>query len=54
VRKLNAGDYTGACNQLLRWNRAGGKEVRGLTRRRVAERELCLKPVNNNVAIAKT
>lgn len=54
VRKLNAGDYTGACNQLLRWNRAGGKEVRGLTRRRVAERELCLRPVNNNVITAQT
>jgi lysozyme len=55
LRKLNSGDYTGACNELLRWNRAGGKEVRGLTRRREAERALCLKPVNkNNVVIAQT
>jgi lysozyme len=45
VKKLNAGDYQGACDELLRWNKAGGKEVRGLTRRRVAERELCMKPV---------
>lgn len=45
VRKLNAGDYQGACDELLRWNRAGGKVVRGLTRRREAERALCLKPM---------
>jgi lysozyme len=45
IRLLNQGDYRGACDQLLRWNKAGGKEVRGLTRRRIAERELCLKPM---------
>lgn len=55
LRKLNSGDYTGACNELLRWNKAGGKEVRGLTRRREAERALCLKPVGKpNVVIAKS
>jgi lysozyme len=42
VRKLNAGDLYGACEQLPRWNRAGGREVRGLTNRRAAERALCL------------
>lgn len=46
VKKLNEGDYTGACNQLPRWNRAGGKEVRGLTNRRLREKELCLKPIS--------
>lgn len=45
LKKLNAGDYTAACNELLRWDKAGGKAVKGLTRRRVAERELCLKPM---------
>ncbi len=54
LRKLNSGDYTGACHELLRWNKAGGKVYRGLTNRRKAEMALCLKPVNNNVAIAKT
>jgi GH24 family phage-related lysozyme (muramidase) len=39
----NAGDMAGACNQLPRWNRAGGRVVEGLTRRRIAERDLCLK-----------
>lgn len=42
VRKANAGDIRGACNELMRWNRAGGREVRGLTNRRAAERDLCL------------
>lgn len=42
VRKANAGDLVGACNELPKWNRAGGKVVRGLTNRREAERKLCL------------
>ncbi|ROH87992.1 lysozyme [Pseudomethylobacillus aquaticus] len=42
VKKLNAGDYTAACDQLLRWDYAGGKRVRGLTRRRQEERAQCL------------
>lgn len=37
LKKLNAGDYTGAGQEMLRWNKAGGKVVRGLTRRREAE-----------------
>ena len=40
LRKLNAGDYAGAQGQFARWNRAGGKEMAGLTRRRSAEAEL--------------
>lgn len=43
LKKLNAGDYIGACDQLPRWKYAGGREFRGLIRRRAAERELCLK-----------
>jgi lysozyme len=45
VRKANAGDLAGACNELPKWNRAGGKEVRGLTNRRKAEQALCLEGV---------
>lgn len=37
LRKLNAGDYEGAKGQFSRWNRAAGKVMRGLTRRRAAE-----------------
>lgn len=40
LQKLNAGDYMGAANQFLRWNKAGGQVLRGLTRRREAERKL--------------
>lgn len=42
ARRASAGDMTGACDALLMWNRVGGKEVLGLTRRRQRERELCL------------
>jgi len=45
VRKANAGDLVGACNELPRWNRAGGRVLRGLVRRRAAEREICLDAV---------
>ncbi|HZW54277.1 MAG TPA: lysozyme [Candidatus Elarobacter sp.] len=43
LRLLNAGDRAGAADQFLRWNKAGGSVVAGLTRRRKAERELFLK-----------
>lgn len=42
MKKLNSGDYFGAADQFLRWNKAGGVTLRGLTRRREAERELFL------------
>lgn len=47
VRRLNQGEYTAACNELLRWDMAGGRQVRGLTNRRRAEWELCMTPVPN-------
>lgn len=37
LRKHNAGDYAGAANEFARWNRAGGRVMVGLTRRRAAE-----------------
>ncbi|VAE55435.1 glycoside hydrolase family protein [Enterobacter hormaechei] len=42
LRKLNAGDYAAAADEFLRWNKAGGKALNGLTRRREAERALFL------------
>ena len=42
LRKLNAGDYLGAADQLPRWARAGGRIMPGLSRRRLAERALFL------------
>ncbi|MHA6903336.1 lysozyme (plasmid) [Ralstonia syzygii subsp. celebesensis] len=44
LRKLNAGDRTGACNELPRWVYAGGQKLRGLVARRTAEQKLCLTP----------
>lgn len=44
LRKLNRGDTAGAAAEFAKWNRAGGKVMRGLTRRRIAERDLFLTP----------
>lgn len=42
LKKINAGDYIGAANEFHKWNKAGGKELAGLTRRRGAEKSLFL------------
>ncbi len=42
VRYANAGQLEAACNQLPRWNKAGGRVLRGLVNRRAAEQVLCL------------
>jgi lysozyme len=42
LKRLRAGDIRGACDQLPRWVYAGGKKLRGLERRREAERQICL------------
>ena len=40
LRKHKAGDYRGAAREFKRWNRAAGRVLRGLTRRRKAEANL--------------
>lgn len=40
LKVLNSGDYAGVPEQMLRWNKAGGKVLEGLTRRRQAEADL--------------
>lgn len=42
LKKLNRGDYDGAANEFRRWNRGGGRVLRGLVRRRAAEKDLFL------------
>ena len=42
LKKLNAKDFTGAADEFLKWNKAGGKVLSGLTRRRERERKLFL------------
>ncbi len=42
LKKLNAGDQAGACNELKRWIYAGGKPWKGLMTRREVENAVCL------------
>ncbi|WP_412021549.1 lysozyme [Burkholderia cepacia] len=42
LRHLNVGDFAGAADQFLVWNKAGGIVEPGLMRRRAAERDLFL------------
>lgn len=42
VKKLNAGDYEGACKQILLWDKFKGKPLSGLTKRRQEEYKKCL------------
>lgn len=42
ARKANAGDLRGACDALMLYTRAGGREIKGLVNRRVDERRLCI------------
>lgn len=42
LKKLNAGDHSGACDELHRWVYAGGMKWKGLMNRRDMERSLCL------------
>ncbi len=39
LRKLNAGDIDGAANEFQRWNKGGGKVLKGLVIRRKSEEE---------------
>ena len=42
LRLVNARNTAGAASQFMRWNKAGGRVMAGLTRRRMAERNLFL------------
>lgn len=39
---LTQKNYTAACNELPKWNKSNGVVLPGLTRRREAERQICL------------
>lgn len=45
LKKLNSG-HPGWCFEMDRWNKVGGKVWAGLTKRRTAERNLCLGAFN--------
>ncbi len=40
LKVLNSGDYSGVPEQIMRWNKAGGEVLEGLTIRRQAEADL--------------
>lgn len=42
VRLMNEGRTVEACNELPKWNKAGGRVLTGLVKRREEERKLCL------------
>lgn len=44
VKRLNAFDYSGACDAILMWDRFQGKPLNGLTKRRKEEHKLCKGP----------
>ena len=43
LKLINQGLLEDAANQFVRWNKAGGEVLAGLTRRRMAERDLFLR-----------
>lgn len=44
LRLVNAGDFANAANEFVKWNKAGGRVLAGLTRRREAEAKLFRTP----------
>lgn len=42
TRRLNSGDYPGACAAILSWDKFKGKPLRGLTIRRQQEYQTCI------------
>jgi lysozyme len=52
LKKLNSGDMKGAAAEFERWNKAGGKVLPGLVRRRAEERKL-FESVPVQVSVAK-
>lgn len=47
VKKLNDRDYRGAADQFAVWNKAGGRVMSGLVKRRADERALFLRSVSS-------
>ena len=45
LKKVNAGNFKGAADEFLKWNKSGGKVLNGLTARRKAERAIFLRGV---------
>jgi lysozyme len=52
--KINAKDYAGAMATLLQYNKGGGRVMAGLTRRRIAERQMFFSSVSSAMDLAAT
>jgi lysozyme len=48
LKKINLKEFDSAAEEFLKWNKAGGKVLKGLTRRREAEKELFESDGNEN------
>ncbi len=53
LRKINACEWDEVERQFLRWNRAGGRKLKGLTRRRQAEADMFLAETTLNTHLAQ-
>lgn len=42
-RNFDAGNWRAGCDSMLKWNKAGGRVIRGLALRRERERQICLR-----------
>jgi lysozyme len=42
-RAFDAGKWRAGCDAMLKWNKAGGRVITGLTKRRERERAICLR-----------
>jgi lysozyme len=51
LKKMNAQDYAGAAQEFEKWNKAGGKALTGLTRRRQAEKALFMHSPSQNSSL---
>lgn len=52
LKRVNAGDFKAAAAEFAKWNKAGGKVLAGLTRRRRAEARLFAGAVNEALQVA--
>lgn len=53
LKKLNKGDHAGACKEFMKWDKAAGRQLRGLTIRRAREAAMFATRENEPPAIAQ-
>jgi lysozyme len=53
LKKLNKGDHAGACKEFMKWDKAAGRQLRGLTIRRAREAAMFATRENEPPAMAQ-